>query len=96
MLKDLGNLQEAKAAYERALRIDEAVFGPDHPNVARDVNNLGLVLQALGDLQGAKAAFERALGILEKFLPPDHPHIRIVRGNLAHLQRQRNDPDAAP
>ncbi len=58
----------ARAAYERALAIDEKVLGPDHPNVATLVNNLGRVLQDLGDLPGARAAFERALAIVESVL----------------------------
>ena len=75
MLRDLGDLAGARAAFERALRIDEANFGPDHPKVATDVNNLGMVLQDLGDLAGAKAAFERALKIDEANFGPDHPNV---------------------
>ena len=36
------------------LAIDEAVYGPDHPNVAIVLNNLGLVLEAEGKLAEAK------------------------------------------
>ena len=68
-----------------ALRIDEAVFGPDHPNVATDVNNLGSVLQALGDRAGARECFQRALGIFRQRLPPDHPYIRITEENLRRV-----------
>ncbi|MFC2108097.1 tetratricopeptide repeat protein [Candidatus Bipolaricaulota bacterium] len=82
VLQDLGQHAEAKAAYERALEIDEKVYGPDHPKVARDVNNLGGVLQALGQHAEAKAAYERALEIAEKVYGPDHPSTRLVRDNL--------------
>ena len=34
VLKDLGDLPGAKKTYERALRMNKAVFGPDHPKVA--------------------------------------------------------------
>ncbi len=70
---------------ERARAIDDAVHGPDHPSVARDVSNLGSVLYDLGDLAGARAAYERALAIFEAMLGVDHPNTRIVRGNLASL-----------
>ncbi|CAN5551905.1 hypothetical protein BH24GEM3_BH24GEM3_10770 [soil metagenome] len=76
---------QAKAAFERALRIFERVLGPEHPNVATLVNNLGIMLRDLGDHAGAKAAYERALRIFEHFLGPDHPNTRIVRGNLEAL-----------
>jgi hypothetical protein len=36
VFQDLGDLCCARAAFERALRIDEAAYGPDHPNVAAD------------------------------------------------------------
>ena len=76
---------EAKAALERALAVYEAAFGPDHPNVARDVNNLGLVLRDLGDLDGARATYERALQIRREFLGDDHPLTVKVRNNLNSL-----------
>jgi tetratricopeptide (TPR) repeat protein len=88
VLKDLGDLGGAKAAYERALRIDEKTFGPEHPSVATDVNNLGSVLQDLGDLGGAKAAYERALAIFRKFLGEDHPNTKTVRQSLELLLRK--------
>jgi tetratricopeptide (TPR) repeat protein len=84
-ISDLADYAGAKAAYERALKIDEATYGPDHPTVAIRVNNLGGVLQALGDLAGAKAAYERALKIFIKFLPTGHPNIKTVQGNLDNL-----------
>ena len=88
MLQALGDLAGARAAHERALAIDEKSFGPDHPKVATDVSNLGLVLQALGDLPGARAALERTLRIWQKFLPADHPNIATARENLRIVMEQ--------
>lgn len=73
---------DARRIYERALKIDEAAYGPNHPNVAIHVNNLGGVLKALGDLKGAKQHYERALLIFRHFLGDEHPSTKIVRGNL--------------
>ncbi len=81
----------AKAAFERALKIDEKAFGPDHPNVAIRVNNLGTVLQALGDFPGAKAAVERALRIDEKVFGPDHPNVAIRVNNLGNVLQALGD-----
>ncbi|MEP0803884.1 MAG: tetratricopeptide repeat protein [Chloroflexota bacterium] len=81
----------ARAAYERALKIDEAALGPDHPDVARNVNNLGSVLQAQGDLAEARAAFERVLGILEKTLPPEHPYVTSTTNNLGVVLQAQGD-----
>ena len=85
VLQDLGDLPAARAAFERALAINERTFGPDHPNVAICVNNLGFVLQAQGDLPAARAAFERALAIDERTFGPDHPHVAIDVSNLGSV-----------
>ena len=53
-------------ALERALSIDERVYGPDHPRVAAVVNKLGKLLRELGDLTRARAAYERALQLASK------------------------------
>ena len=79
------DLAAAQAACERALVVDEKAFGPDHPHVMRDVNNLGSVLHDLGDLDKARKAYQRALTIFAKVLGPDHPQTQTVRGNLAAL-----------
>ena len=65
--------------------IDEGVYGPEHPNVATMVNNLGGVLRAQGDLARARSCFQRALAIWEKSFGSDHPHTAIARDNLAAL-----------
>jgi len=51
VLEALGDLEGARRHFERALKIDEAVYGPNHPNVALYICNLGGVLEALGDLE---------------------------------------------
>ena len=91
MLQDLGDLAGARAAFERALSIDENAFGPKHPNVAIDVNNLGSVLQDLGDLPGARAAYERALAIDERVFGPQHPDVARDLWNLGYTLEQQGD-----
>jgi len=86
---------QAKSVLERALRIDEAAYGPDHPKVAIRVNNLGSVLRALGDLEGARAHFERALRIDEAAYGPDHPNVAIRVNNLGNVLRDLGDLEGA-
>ena len=77
-------LTDAKALLERALAIDEAAYGPDHPDVATGLNNLALILQDLGDPAGARPLQERALAIAEAAYGPDHPDVGTGLNNLAH------------
>ncbi len=64
-LRVQAQLTDAKALQERALTITEAAYGPDHPEVAADLNNLAQILRDLGDLEGARPLQERALAIDE-------------------------------
>ncbi|NKQ37637.1 MAG: tetratricopeptide repeat protein [Chloroflexi bacterium] len=74
----------ARPYLERALTIREKALGPDHPSVARDLNNLGTLLQAAGDLAAARPFLERALAILEAAVP-NHPNTAAARRNLDRL-----------
>ena len=52
------------------MAIDEKALGPDHPNVAIDLNNLGVLYDAQGKYSEAEPLFKRALAIDEKALGP--------------------------
>jgi CHAT domain-containing protein len=79
----------------RALAIDEESFGPGHPDVARDLNNLAQLLQDTNRLSEAEPLMRRALAIDEKGLGPDHPHVEVRLSNLAALlEDQGHWPEA--
>jgi tetratricopeptide (TPR) repeat protein len=90
-LHQRAEIYASKIAHERALAIGERVLGPDHPSVAKFVNNLGSVLKDLGDLSGAKAAFERALVIDERLVGSDHPDVTIDLNNLGMVLQALGD-----
>ena len=60
----------------RALAIDEKSYGPEHPDVASDLNNLAQLLQATNRLAEAEPLMRRALAIDEKSYGPEHPRSR--------------------
>ena len=94
-LRGRAQFAQAREAHERALRIDEAAYGPDHPTVAIRVNNLGGVLQGMGDLAGAQAHYERALRIDEAAYGPDHPTVATYVNNLGSVLQEMGDPAGA-
>jgi tetratricopeptide (TPR) repeat protein len=89
------DFKEAKVLFTRALHLAEQVYGPDHPDVAIDVSNLGSVLQDLGDLQGAKKNYERALAIGEAVCGPDHPTVATLVNNLGDVLQDLGDLQGA-
>jgi tetratricopeptide (TPR) repeat protein len=88
-------LRAARTAAERALATFEAVYGPEHPNVARTLGNLATVLTQLGDLAAARAALERCWTIFEVDYGPEHPDVARTLGNLGNVLSELGDLAAA-
>ena len=92
-----GKYTEAEPLYQRALAIDEKALGPEHPDVATDLNNLALLYQGQGKYTEAEPLHKRALAIWEKALGPEHPHVGQSLNNLAALyQAQGKYTEAEP
>lgn len=67
----------------------------DHPNVARDLNNLAQLLQATNRLAEAEPLSRRATLILARSLGWQHPNTKIVSSNwTAMLSELGKQPEA--
>eukprot|EP00971_Amphidinium_carterae_P167919 3326960-Amphidinium_carterae.1 len=62
---DLGDESKKRDYLERALWIQEAHYGQNHPDVARTLMSLGNAYGALGDASKKRDHLERALRIDE-------------------------------
>ena len=80
-----GDYRDAEHPLTRALAIDEAVLGTEHPDVATSLNNLAVLYRAQGRYREAEPLYQRALAIREQVLGPDHPHVAASLNNLAGL-----------
>ena len=81
----LGRFSEAEPLFKRILETDEALVGPNDPEVARSLNNLAILYRAQGRYSEAEPLHKRALAIQEKALGPDHPAVARSLNNLAEL-----------
>ena len=71
--------------YQKSLRILEKCLGPDHPEVARTLNDMATHYIQIGDYEKALPIYQRALDIREKVLDLQHPDIAKTLNNLALL-----------
>jgi len=92
ILNDLGLVLNAEAKYaeaeplfKRALAIDEKALGPEHPQVASDLNNLAALYVHQGKYAEAEPLLKQALMIDEKVLGPEHPQVAKGLNNLSAL-----------
>ncbi len=78
-------LGDAEPLMRRALEIDERTFGKGHPNVARDLNDLGLLLLVTNRLSEAEPLMRSAVTIFERSLGEDQPHVAVALNSLGQL-----------
>jgi serine/threonine-protein kinase len=81
-LSRAGKHAEARAALERALELETKAMGPDHPDLAIMLGNLGIVVSNGGEAAEALPLLERAAAIRERSLGPDHPDTIRALHNL--------------
>ena len=80
-----------RAFAQRSIDVREALLGPDHPDVARSVNNLANLLSESGDYVDARPLYERVVRIQEATLKPDDPYLAKTYNNLANLISDMGD-----
>jgi tetratricopeptide (TPR) repeat protein len=78
---------------EKSFSIREQVLGPDHPDTAQSLNNLGALYYSEGDLSEAARLMRRALEIREARLGPDHPDTQSSRQSLANIEAHLREND---
>jgi tetratricopeptide (TPR) repeat protein len=91
----LGSYAPARLLYQRALNLREKRLGPDHPDTAEILNNLGLSLREEGDDEAARGLLERALAINDSALGAEHAATVTSVNNLALLLRDQGNLAAA-
>jgi tetratricopeptide (TPR) repeat protein len=90
-----GNYAEAARFAERGIALRERTLGPDHPEVAKALNNLGSAHHALGAYQQAAEEFHRAATIFESSLGPQHPLVAVALSNEAAARNDLGEVTAA-
>ena len=89
----LGKYDKAIAYYEKALKIQLATLGENHPSTATSYNNIGLAWKSKGDYDKAIEYYEKALHILHGVFPNGHPNISVIEGNLNSAKESlKNEP----
>ena len=82
-----GAYAKAEPLLLRALAIREKALGPDHPDTAQSLNNLGALYAKQGAYAKAEPLHIRALAIMEKALGSNHPSTIEVREDLEQCRK---------
>jgi CHAT domain-containing protein len=89
LYNSVGNNAGAEAAYRRALALQTAALGPDHPGIGATMSALALEVSAQGRFEEADALFQRAEAlILRSPDPGEYPRLQTYLALHAANQRQ--------
>ncbi|MGE5185829.1 MAG: protein kinase domain-containing protein, partial [Acidobacteriota bacterium] len=86
---------QAAPHYEAAIHIQEALLGPDHPDLAIVLTDLGLCYGNLGEVEKARAAYERALAIRERAFGKGSPLLVVPLLDYSDMLNNHGEPAAA-
>jgi len=86
---------EARAAFERALSIQQLHSGADHPDTALVLFNVSTMRSRAGDYEGARQGYEGAIATWIRFYGAQHPYIAMATLNLGSNALDRGDPREA-
>jgi nephrocystin-3 len=81
-LADMALYNSAQPFYERALKIYESALPPNHPDIARSLNDLATLYHEQRRYAEALPLYQRALKIYESAWGPNHPGTKTTRENL--------------
>jgi tetratricopeptide (TPR) repeat protein len=84
-----GEYAAAERYCARALAILENAYGPKHPDVVRELSNMGVLYMEQGRYAEAEPFLTRALAIREAELGPDHPSVALTLHNLGIVCMER-------
>lgn len=80
-------LKQAEQCYQRALTIDEQVFGPGYAETGQFLCGLAMIAKLRGHYPEAEALYQQALRVIEQNQGPDHPDLIGVLAGYAFLLR---------
>ena len=90
LLQETNRIGEAEPLMRRALEINEASFGEQHPVVAICLNNLAQLLKETNRIGEAEPLMRRVLEINEASFGEHHPAVATGLNNLATLLQDTN------
>src|SRR5262245_35409093 len=91
-----GNYASAEDLLREAATLQEQTLGPNHPDLANTLNNLGIVCEMTANPIDAEHYFRRGYSIATATLPPDHPFVATSRKNLLDFCSVRGRPVESP
>jgi eukaryotic-like serine/threonine-protein kinase len=87
----LGNYEEAERQLRRTLETRRALLGESHPEVARTVSGIALVLENAGRLDSAEVLWRQALDLRRRTVREDDAETASLLDGIARMRERQGD-----
>jgi serine/threonine-protein kinase len=95
ILQQLGELEGADSLLRAGLSRRQAIFGPDHAEVARSLVSLGLLRADQAKLPEAEQLIRDGVDLARRRLRSDHPQVAEASTALGYVLEKRGEFDQA-
>ncbi|CAF1192124.1 unnamed protein product [Didymodactylos carnosus] len=90
-----GAYRKAWKYYAKALMIKRAIIPPDDTQIAKILNNIGLIEKYQGHYSEALKTYNKVLEIFLRTLPPNHRYLAVAYNNIGLVHQDQGDyPEA--
>lgn len=93
--REMGKGQEALPRCLKAVEVAKSNYGPEHPLVAKSLNDLGVVYSSLGNFSKVLECYEEALPIWLKSKNENVVDLATCYSNLSYLHRRLENYEKA-
>ena len=95
LLKNMGQLKEARPLLDESLRSRRETLGNHHPDTLTSINNMGKLLKAMGQLEEAKPLCEECMQAQRETLGDRHPETLASIHNMSGLLKDMGQLEEA-
>ncbi|MBX7220170.1 MAG: tetratricopeptide repeat protein [Blastocatellia bacterium] len=95
LYKNAGNYVQAEPNFQRALALEEKLYGAEHPETIQTLSNFATLYSAKGDYQQAESMFLKVLAIREGVFGPENPFVADTLNSLGLLYDRAGNYPAA-
>lgn len=95
LLNYVGDVPTAQRMFERALQLNQARYGADHPETATAMHNLAVALEQQGKLEQARPYFTEALATRRKVFGTDSAPYIAALSSYGRFLRRTHELDKA-
>ena len=97
--RNIGNVYDSQGRYEealfhhqKALEVFLALFGQEHPDVAKSRNGIGNVLVRMGKHEEALVQYQKALEVFLTVYGQEHPLVADAKENIGLVYEETGVP----